>query len=82
MFANEPGSDTADNNCLACRSADMVFNQPALWKMGWKAEVEDKMRTAYKAPMDPKDVNSIINLYSGQHPGHEVTSHATGAMNQ
>ena len=60
MFANEPGSDAANNNCLACHSADMVLNQPALSKAQWKAEV-DKMRTAYKAPIGPKDVDPIVD---------------------
>jgi hypothetical protein len=27
-----PGSDAANNNCLACHSAGMVLNQPALSK--------------------------------------------------
>ena len=60
MFANEPGADVVNNNCLACHSADMVLNQPALSKAQWKAEV-DKMRTAYKAPIDPKDVDPIVD---------------------
>jgi mono/diheme cytochrome c family protein len=60
MFANGPGADAINNNCLACHSADMVLNQPALPKAQWQAEV-DKMRTAYKAPIDPKDVDAILN---------------------
>ena len=59
MF-NGPGSDAANNNCIACHSTDMVLNQPALSKTQWGAEVE-KMRTAYKAPIDPKDVDAIVN---------------------
>jgi hypothetical protein len=51
-----PGSDVANNNCLACHSAGMVLFQPALSQ---HAEVE-KMRTAYKAPIDPKDVDTIV----------------------
>jgi hypothetical protein len=27
-----PGSDVANNNCLACHSAGMVLFQPALWQ--------------------------------------------------
>jgi cytochrome c553 len=54
-----PNSDVANNNCLACHSADMVLNQPALSKTHWRAEVE-KMRTAYKAPIDPKDEDAIV----------------------
>jgi hypothetical protein len=53
-----PGSDVANNNCLACHSAGMVLFQPALSQAQWDAEVE-KMRTAYKAPIDPKDVDTI-----------------------
>jgi cytochrome c553 len=58
-FANGPGADAINNNCLACHSADMVLNQPALPKAQWQAEV-DKMITAYKAPIDPKDVGAIL----------------------
>ena len=29
-------------------------------KVRWQAEV-DKMRTAYKAPIDPKDVDAILD---------------------
>jgi mono/diheme cytochrome c family protein len=59
MFPNGPGADAINNNCLACHSADMVLNQPALPTAQWQAEV-DKMRTAYKAPIDPKDVDAIL----------------------
>jgi hypothetical protein len=59
MFPNGPGADAINNNCLACHSADMVLNQPALPTVQWQAEV-DKMRTAYKAPIDPKDVDAIL----------------------
>ena len=54
-----PGSDLANNNCLACHSARMVLDQPALSQAQWRAEVE-KMLTAYKAPVDPKDVDAIV----------------------
>jgi len=60
MFPNGPGADAINNNCLACHSADMVLNQPALPMTQWQAEV-DKMRTAYKAPIDPKDVDAILD---------------------
>ena len=59
MFPNGPGADAINNNCLACHSAGMVLNQPALPKAEWEAEV-DKMRTAYKAPIDAKDVDAIL----------------------
>jgi mono/diheme cytochrome c family protein len=60
MFPAGPGSDAANNNCLACHSAGMVLNQPALSQAQWRAEVE-KMRMAYKAPVDEKDVDAIVN---------------------
>lgn len=59
MFPDGPGADAANNNCLACHSADMVLNQPTLPKAQWQAEV-NKMRMAYKAPIDPKDVDAIV----------------------
>jgi mono/diheme cytochrome c family protein len=59
-FPSGPGADAVNNNCLACHSADMVLNQPALPKVQWEAEV-DKMSTAYKAPIDPKDVGAILD---------------------
>ena len=60
MFPDGPGADAINNNCLACHSAGMVLNQPALPKAEWQAEV-DKMRAAYKAPIDDKDVDEIID---------------------
>ena len=60
MFPEGPGSDAVNNNCLACHSAGMVLNQPALPRAQWDAEVI-KMHTAYKAPIDPKDVEAILD---------------------
>ncbi|HEY2755731.1 MAG TPA: cytochrome c [Pseudolabrys sp.] len=54
-----PGADAINNNCLSCHSAGMVLTQPALSKEAWTAEVH-KMITAYKAPVDPGDVNAIV----------------------
>jgi hypothetical protein len=42
----------------------MVLNQPALSRAEWQAEV-DKMRMAYKAPIDQKDVASIVDYLVG-----------------
>lgn len=58
-FPPGPGSDAVNNNCLACHSAGMVLNQPALSKAAWSAEV-NKMITAYKAPVAPEDVGTIV----------------------
>jgi mono/diheme cytochrome c family protein len=60
MFPGGSGADAINNNCLACHSAGMVLNQPALPKAEWEAEV-DKMRTAYKAPIDAKDIDAILD---------------------
>jgi mono/diheme cytochrome c family protein len=60
MFPGGQSADVANGNCLACHSADMVLNQPALSKMQWREEVE-KMRNAYKAPVDAKDVDAIVD---------------------
>ena len=64
MFPERPGSEVADNNCLACHSAGMVLTQPALSKAQWHEEVE-KMRNAYKAPIDAADVDTIVNYLAG-----------------
>jgi hypothetical protein len=42
----------------------MVLNQPAMSKAQWRTEVE-KMRTAYKAPIDSNDVDSIADYLAG-----------------
>jgi mono/diheme cytochrome c family protein len=59
-FPPGPGSDAVNNNCLACHSAGMVLNQPAMSKAAWAAEV-NKMVTAYKAPVAPEDVGAIVD---------------------
>jgi cytochrome c5 len=64
VFADGPGSDAVNNNCLACHSAGMVLNQPNLAKAQWEAEV-NKMRTTYKAPVDSKDVEAIVQYLVG-----------------
>ena len=60
VFPGGAAADAINNNCLACHSAGMVLNQPALPKAQWDAEVI-KMHTAYKAPIDPKDVEAILD---------------------
>jgi len=62
-FPSGPGSDAANNNCLACHSADMVLNQPTLSRAAWTAEV-NKMIDAYKAPVAKEDVAAIIGYLS------------------
>ena len=60
MFPGGPGSDAINNNCLACHSAGMVLNQPAMSKDAWKSEV-NKMINNYKAPIAPEDVTPIVD---------------------
>ena len=55
LFPGGAKADAINNNCLACHSADMVLNQPALPKATWEAEVH-KMINVYKAPIDAADV--------------------------
>jgi len=64
MFPDGPGSDAINNNCLACHSAGMVLNQPALSKQAWAAEVT-KMINAYKAPVALEDVGPIVEYLAG-----------------
>jgi mono/diheme cytochrome c family protein len=64
MFPDGSGADLVNGNCLACHSVGMVLYQPALSEAQWRTEVE-KMRTAYKAPIDPKDVDKIIDYLYG-----------------
>jgi cytochrome c5 len=64
MFPDGRGSDTINNNCLACHSAGMVLNQPALSKQAWAAEVT-KMINAYKAPVASEDVGPIVEYLIG-----------------
>jgi hypothetical protein len=59
MFPTGPGSDAINNNCLACHSAGMVLNQPAMSRQAWAAEV-NKMINNYKAPIASEDVGTII----------------------
>ena len=54
------GADAINGNCLACHSAGMVLNQPALPAAAWQAEVA-KMINTYKAPVAPEDVAAIVD---------------------
>jgi cytochrome c553 len=60
LFPGGSSADAINNNCLACHSADMVLNQPALPRATWEAEVH-KMVNVYKAPIDDADVAAIVD---------------------
>jgi mono/diheme cytochrome c family protein len=64
MFPGGSRAEVVNNNCLACHSAGMVTNQPALTRDQWAAEV-NKMRTAYRAPIDPADMAAIVDYLAG-----------------
>jgi len=53
------GLDAVNNNCLACHSAGMVLNQPAMSRAAWETEVT-KMINVYKAPIAAEDVPAIV----------------------
>ena len=59
MFTGD-GADPVNNNCLACHTADMVLNQPAMPKAAWQAEV-NKMIHVFKAPIADEDVAAIVD---------------------
>lgn len=54
------GLAAVQNNCLACHSAGMILNQPAMAKAAWEAEVA-KMRNVYKAPIAETEVPAIVD---------------------
>lgn len=59
VFPPGPGVDVVAANCVTCHSAGMVLNQPRMPKAAWAAEVA-KMKGAFKAPLDEKDVPAIV----------------------
>ena len=68
MFTG-PGSEALNENCLACHSAGMVLNQPALPRATWQAVVA-KMIHIYKAPVEEKDVGLIVDYLTGIKPAN------------
>jgi len=59
LFPGEASAEAINNNCLACHSADMVLNQPALPKATWEAEAHKRINV-YKAPIDKADDPAIV----------------------
>ena len=59
MFPGGANAEAINNNCLACHSAGMVLNQPAMPRAAWETEVH-KMINVYKAPVAPEDVAAIV----------------------
>ena len=64
IFPDRPGAEALDHDCLACHSVETVMNQPAFPKAVWEAEIK-KMRTVYKAPIEPDDIEVILGYLTG-----------------
>ena len=58
-FPPGPHADAIESNCLACHSAGMVLNQPALSQAEWRNEVT-KMVKVFKAPVSDQDADEIV----------------------
>jgi mono/diheme cytochrome c family protein len=64
-FGPGPGQSVAQANCTICHAADYVYMQPALTDVQWRAEVM-KMKTAYGAPLNDSDVDTLVAYLVGQ----------------
>jgi mono/diheme cytochrome c family protein len=63
VFKPGPGVEAAENNCLACHSADYINTQPTGSRFGrdfWAAEVT-KMIKVYGAPIADDDAKKIVD---------------------
>jgi len=59
-----PGQDIVQAQCNVCHSLDYIrMNSPFLTPDAWKAEVT-KMRTAYGAPINDQDADTILKYLS------------------
>jgi hypothetical protein len=73
-IAGGPSAEAINANCLSCHSAEMVLNQPHLSRAEWQGEVA-KMRTTYKAPVDPADDAAILDwLVAMQAARRDITA--------
>lgn len=63
-FPNRPGVEAITANCTACHSPDMILNQPALTREQWQSSI-DKMRSVYKATIDPAAEGAILDYLEG-----------------
>jgi sulfite dehydrogenase (cytochrome) subunit B len=59
-FKPGPNVELATANCRTCHSAAYIYTQPPLNRTQWTAEVL-KMKNAYGAPIDPADVDKIVD---------------------
>ena len=63
-FPDRPGVEAITANCAACHSPDMILNQPALTRAQWQSTI-DKMRSVYKASIDPAAEGEILDYLDG-----------------
>ena len=54
-----PAAEIVAINCTACHSPEMILSQPVLDAATWQKEI-DKMRTVYRATIDPKDDKPLV----------------------
>lgn len=54
-----PEAALVTQNCTACHSPEMILSQPPLDDKKWQAEI-DKMRTVFKASVDPAQDRQLI----------------------
>lgn len=64
-FGPGTGQSVAQANCTICHAADYVYMQPPLTDVQWRAEVM-KMKTAYGAPLNDGDVDTLVAYLVGQ----------------
>lgn len=56
-----------NGKCLACHSVTMIRFQPPLDRKQWTATV-DKMREAYRAPIEPGETEAIVDALMAKAP--------------
>jgi mono/diheme cytochrome c family protein len=64
-FGPGAGQSVAQANCTICHAADYVYMQPPLTEAQWRAELM-KMKTAYGAPLNDGDVETLVAYLVGQ----------------
>lgn len=65
QFKPGPNLNVVQANCLVCHNADYVYNQAAMTRPQWTAEV-NKMRGAYKANIADDAVPKIVDYLMSQ----------------
>ena len=67
-FPDRAGVEAITANCTACHSPDMILNQPALTREQWQSSI-DKMKSVYKATIDPAAEPAILDYLEGASAG-------------